>query len=414
MKKRIISVLLILSFVFSMLSAVSCSGCAGCTGGNDDPATTPVTLITLDINPSIEFIVGTDGKVAAVTAFNDEGSVLIAGEEFIGKTPEKAIELAVSLATDMGYLIKGDVSEGVNKIKMTVAAETSHAEKVKESIDGKLTEVLGSKGVTATVQATELLTAEALKGMFKDTTALTSEQLSAMTVDQLCTSLLAERKEAADFLTEALRDAYYWEKAKEVTLAKREQTALVIEAMGGVYTFVHTTYKNALDAYSAALSNLVSMRYNMLVSQNSAYQQALTALRTAKSDMIAKKNVMLALSNDVDRFADAYDQYLVSNDVYNAALSTLQDAKSAIEDTVYSFALALSEAERALETLETAFVENVKTEITSKAQQIENAVNSEMKAFLESYKAEHANDMSAIENALKAQKQQLIAAVATN
>ena len=49
------------------------------------------TRVTVDINPSVEFMVDDENKVVSVTALNDDGSILIAGEAFVGKTPEEAI-----------------------------------------------------------------------------------------------------------------------------------------------------------------------------------------------------------------------------------------------------------------------------------------------------------------------------------
>ena len=62
-----------------------------------------MTRVTVDINPSVEFIVDDQNKVVSVTALNDDGSILIAGEAFVGKTPEEAVEMMVSLATETGW-----------------------------------------------------------------------------------------------------------------------------------------------------------------------------------------------------------------------------------------------------------------------------------------------------------------------
>ena len=72
---------------------------------NDDN----VSRMTIDINPSVEFIVDSENKVVTATALNDDGAVILAGETFVGMTSEEAAALVVSIATDQGYLVKGSV-----------------------------------------------------------------------------------------------------------------------------------------------------------------------------------------------------------------------------------------------------------------------------------------------------------------
>lgn len=72
----------------------------------------PPPAMQVDINPSVEFILDADDKVLSVTALNDDGALIVAGEAFVGKTAEDAVELMASISTDAGYLVKGELSAG--------------------------------------------------------------------------------------------------------------------------------------------------------------------------------------------------------------------------------------------------------------------------------------------------------------
>ena len=76
MKKRFIGIFLLLSIMLSAISFTSCSNAKPEEGG--------VTRMTVDINPSVEFMIDEQNKVVSVTALNDDGSILIVGEAFVG------------------------------------------------------------------------------------------------------------------------------------------------------------------------------------------------------------------------------------------------------------------------------------------------------------------------------------------
>ena len=123
MKRRFVSFIILSAMVLSLFSLVSCS-----KEGRDD-----FTRMTVDINPSIEFMLDDQNKVVSVTALNDDGSILIVGEAFVGKTAEEAVELVVSLASDTGYLVKGNVEASANTVKISVSGDSRQAEKLKNA-----------------------------------------------------------------------------------------------------------------------------------------------------------------------------------------------------------------------------------------------------------------------------------------
>ena len=119
MKKRLFSILLLCALLLSTLAFTSCG---------KSPEEGEVTRMTVDINPSVEFMVDDQNKVISVTALNDDGGILIVGEAFLGKTPEEAVALMVTLATETGYLVKGQAEATENTVKISVSGNSESDE----------------------------------------------------------------------------------------------------------------------------------------------------------------------------------------------------------------------------------------------------------------------------------------------
>ena len=84
--------------------------------------------MTVDINPSVEFLLEND-TVVSVKAGNADGATLISGETFIGLSSEECVEKVVELAEDTGYL-----NEENADVDISVAADE---DEVRQKIEGR-------------------------------------------------------------------------------------------------------------------------------------------------------------------------------------------------------------------------------------------------------------------------------------
>ena len=94
--------------LFSKLAGVTCAfaliASAGCAQTSSTGSTASgEAYLTVDINPSLEFLLK-DDKVVSVKAGNEDGATLISGEIFVGLTSEECVKKVVELAEDTGYL----------------------------------------------------------------------------------------------------------------------------------------------------------------------------------------------------------------------------------------------------------------------------------------------------------------------
>jgi hypothetical protein len=407
MKKRIFSLALVILMVVSMLAFTSCN--------KAKPEEGTVTRMTVDINPSVEFMVDDQNKVVSVTALNDDGSILIIGEAFIGKTPEEAVEMMVSLATETGYLVSGNVEATENTVKISVSGDTKYAKKLQKNIEKKASAALEKLDINGKIEKVEALNTEALRKLALSTSIYTEEELAAMNDEQLYSVIAMGRVETALLLTEDMRNAYYAAKEYKISFAESEEVAKVIESIGGIYKLTHTAYKSALDLYSKAITELDELRYDLLVSPESEYQKSLTKLREAKVELLKQRNYTASLNINGEEYVAATVTLQLSEENYEKALSAYEELGRQANAAMESLINVLKQAEEKLKELETTlFDENIEEKLKEKAVEMEANVNAAKDSFFNEFEAAHADDIKSVEDSLLAKKEQLKASIETN
>lgn len=135
-----------------MLSACGQSEKPDSSGGGYTGGDTPVTYdtqayVNLDINPSIELVVDENGKVLTVRGGNEDGLVLLYGEDSLkGKDVEKAIEIITKLAIEYGY-----IDENNTVIDTIVSSgDSEFAQSILSKVNTKVTATADSLGMTVT------------------------------------------------------------------------------------------------------------------------------------------------------------------------------------------------------------------------------------------------------------------------
>jgi len=407
MKKRIVSILILCAMLVSIASLVACSDSSSAEKGTS-------TRMTVDINPSVEFMIDDENKVVSVTALNDDGSILIAGEAFVGKTPDEAVELMVTLAAETGYLVKGNVSADENTVKISVSGNSDYAKELMSDVRAKASDVMESLDISGKVEKVDALALDSLRALALSTSLYTEEEIAKMNEKQLYNVLKESRVETALLLTEEMRTAYYAAKEHKISFAESEETAKVIEALGGLHAFVHTAYSSALTAYSSAIESLDEFRYNMLVSPDSSYQQALSALRDSKAELLKERNNVASLEEGSEEYEEAVALLDFAEAAYDAALLAFETIGNGINTTLETLISNLKKAEEALHELEeTLFDDAIEEKLAEKAKEIEASVNEAKDNFFSEFEAAHADDIAAIEEALMAKKEALKAEINT-
>ena len=400
MKKRLASIFIICTLILTAISFTACS--------NAKPEEGVVTRMTVDINPSVEFMIDDQNKIISVTALNDDGSILIVGEEFVGKTPDEAVEMMVTLASDTGYLVKGNAEASENTVKISVSGDSEYAEQLEKNVTEKADDTLKALDINGKVEKAEALKIDALRQMALSTSLYTEEEINAMDEEELYKVISVGRIETALLLTEEMRNAYYYAKEYEISFAEREETARIIKEMGGLYTLTHTAYKTALDVYSTAITELDNFRYEMLVSPESEYQKSLTKLREAKVELLKQKNYAASLDANGEEYDSAIAMFQEAEENYGKMLAAYEKIGTELNASLEAFIAKLRQAETKLVELEdTLFDENIEAKLQEKATEIEANLNAAKDGFFAEFESAHAEDIADIEQTLLAKKQQL-------
>lgn len=389
---------------------------ASCKKSEPTPPEGTYTRMTVDINPSVEFMVDDQNKVVSVTALNDDGSILIAGEAFVGKTPEEATRMVVSLATDAGYLVKGEIhvenTDESQKIEISVSGNSDYAKELAKNVKSDVEKYLKDNKITATVESVKAKTLDEMRKVVIEDGLFTEDEVKDMTEEQLYKALAAGRIETAQLLTAEMREAYYRAKDYKISFVEKQATADIISGMGATYKVLMSGYSTALAAYSTSIDKLDALRYSLLVDPESAYQKALASLRDAKEDLLKEKKLIFSVKDGDKTYVEISASFKLSEETYNKALKAVEDAGAAANKAMETAIAALREIEAQLKALEEKLRENedISAKLTAEAQNLEDTLNKAKDNFFAEFEAAHKSDIEKAEADLEAKKQELIAA----
>ena len=389
---------------------------ASCKKSEPTPPEGTYTRMTVDINPSVEFMVDDQNKVVSVTALNDDGSILIAGEAFVGKTPEEATRMVVSLATDAGYLVKGEIhvenTDESQKVEISVSGNSDYAKELAKNVKSDVEKYLKDNKITATVESVKAKTLDEMRKVVIEDGLFTEDEVKNMTEEQLYKALAAGRIETAQLLTAEMREAYYRAKDYKISFVEKQATADIISGMGATYKVLMSGYSTALAAYSTSIDTLDELRYSLLVDPESAYQKALASLRDAKEDLLKEKKLIFSVKDGDKTYVEISASFKLSEEAYNKALKAVEDAGAAANKAMETAIAALREVETQLKALEEKLRENedISAKLTAEAQNREDTLNKAKDNFFAEFEAAHKSDIEKAEADLEAKKQELIAA----
>ena len=389
---------------------------ASCKKSEPTPPEGTYTRMTVDINPSVEFMVDDQNKVVSVTALNDDGSILIAGEAFVGKTPEEATRMVVSLATDAGYLVKGEIhvenTDESQKVEISVSGNSDYAKELAKNVKSDVEKYLKDNKITATVESVKAKTLDEMRKVVIEDGLFTEDEVKDMTEEQLYKALAAGRIETAQLLTAEMREAYYRAKDYKISFVEKQATADIISGMGATYKVLMSGYSTALAAYSTSIDTLDELRYSLLVDPESAYQKALASLRDAKEDLLKERKLIFSVKDGDKTYVEISASFKLSEEAYNKALKAVEDAGAAANKAMETAIAALREIETQLKALEEKLRENedISAKLTAEAQNLEDTLNKAKDNFFAEFEAAHKSDIEKAEADLEAKKQELIAA----
>ena len=406
------------------LSATACSQQRPQTDESGKTATGTYAYLAIDINPSVEIVVK-DGVVESVTAANDDASILLSGEDFVGLSVQEVGNKIVSLAEQTGYL-----NENNKSVKITVSSDdegytaTIESEAVAGAQSGSDFAEVNCEPRAADERALEKLKEENPE-LYKDLTpaklrlieavlkydpTMTYERGATMTTKELLELLEELEEDYRDLVCEGLKDSFK-EKLKEVKLeAEREIAAVYGEeylAAWERYTALEIAYetieKKAEEAVLSEPDILLITELLGIADGSEIFADGkitpdrlddyLDKLFDEKRGNEEEKEFFKQLERSVEAILDKYDEdNYVLTDEDNAALTAVWGEELAFK-TLEEAEEFVEEQEESLEELRDSVVltEEQKAqikEIKDRFRDCKQAVREEMKEEVEAVKEE--------------------------
>ncbi len=384
MKKTVKLFSIILAVVLCLSVLASCGPAIEKTPKNDS-----LSRMTIDINPSVEFILDEENKVVSVTALNDDGAIILSGEAFVGMSADDAAELVVSIAAENGYLLKGSASADDNEVSIGLTGNVENAKELYKKIESKVSKFIKDNGLDAVVEKAESMSHEALAELAAHCTAGLSEEAALKMTDQELLSLLNEsRKETAAMLSEEMREFYYKLRDSEYAFAESKEMNKIIEAMDDSYKVLVKNYDSHIELLRKAIDALKKAQNENIFSNNSTYREAYEALDKAKAEYAEQVKKVEALEDSVEK-EQAKGILAIKKLALEAAEDTLDYCRENAEEILEAFISGLEKAVENLEEMKKDLPEEVKTKLAESAKDIENAMNEFKKNFYAEFEKEY-------------------------
>ena len=162
------------------------------------------SVMTMSVNPSVQFVLDQNNKVMRVNAMNDDGQALIAQVDFVGKDADSAAKLFVQISTEADYIHVNTTGTNV-EINISCDDETAQKyaelkESIKNSVNNYFKEIGVKAGAIVNVGADIL---EDAKNLGMDVA-----DLAGKTFDEVL-DVLETRSEELKDITLSYRDTFY-------------------------------------------------------------------------------------------------------------------------------------------------------------------------------------------------------------
>lgn len=345
MKKKLLSFLVAICLILP---------CAFMLVACKDDDVKSAKVMTLELNPEVEFVLDKNDKVVTVNALNEDGNAIITATANIDYTQlnaSQAAELFVKTAKEQGFIVNGTQDE------ITISISGEAANKLYNSVKDSMADYLQSVNITSisfealeTINKDDLI--DAVEDCYKE---YTEAQLNQMSEEELIKKLEQSRLETKTFVSEELKELYYTLREEAIRCAK-------LEALVGLNNQLLINYKESINNYK---DEFIATYLN----PESTYNLELKALVEAKKDLLQDK-----LANEV--LTEAQNAV---TEAQNAINSTLQSVKASVENALSQVKGFIDEVELAInnaiqlfptlaETIDTKInqaLTNLKTEFTA-------------------------------------------------
>ena len=338
-------------------------------------------VMSLSVNPGVEFILDKDDKVISVSADNEDGAyILDKFTTFTGMSAKDAALKFLELSEQYGFVVEGST----NGEKFTISVSGEGADKLYHDVKGKINSKVSQLGLSidnmVTMAKTDLETKVA--ECYQE---YTSSELASKSYEELVNMLKASREETKNLFTNEEKQEYYRERAQKVMEATIDAIEEYLSENPSLNNLVVTTAVAAMDVANSALTTA----YNTI---NATLDSLYSVIDTKREEYIAKKQAYLdaveeyrtALENsasNVEELKDTMESLKEqANDMYDTLKTKRDEAIQELRDYV----------DETLGTLITTLNEKMNAVLTH-ISAATAAIDSEVQTVINNLKTEYSN-----------------------
>lgn len=369
-----------LSWMFAfMLCLTATFALSGCKKDNKSGS-----VMTVSLNPEVEFVLDANNKVVSVNAINEEGNLIINGQAFVGMSDVEAVKLFINISKETGFLVTGSVNAGENEVNIAFSGDK--AKEYYNNIQSQVNSYLTENNIEVTLKQAANLTDEYLNEQLEICMPyIEKAKIEAMSYKDKIEKLRQSRLETAEMYSQQLKDAYYTAKQNAVLKAKFDYVKQNVDVVTA------SLLDASLQAYTTACQEIENAKNTYFVNDDSVYQKSLTSFRQIKTEFLNYRNYIASLPED--QVSDEMKQTLTKIE------ANLTNAETAL-DQAYTSAINSLDAMSAQLTQSYNAVVNAIASMSSTVKNLlddaENHINDKITAFETNFENTYA---TAIEQA---------------
>lgn len=384
--KKMFTLLLI---VFSCLFVIAC---------NNKKEAKSNSYVSVEINPSVEFVVDKDGKVVAANGTNDDGKTLILNVSFEGLDLTSAINIVLTEAEESGYLLSAKYNSELVSREINVSIDAEDADiqaDINETISNTVNKFIEENDLAAIYKQLESKGRKHFEDIVKKyNPMITNEELDDLTYDDLLEMVELATIEKSQMANIALEEYYLAFKESEFKFAYKEEVA---EKLSTINPILAAGYNAILNQIKTSIDVLNQLEYNIYVSEDSQYLQLLNQLNSYKDEVI-KLNAQLAINENVTEITA---EIKVKEDLINKITEDIETIMSTLRTSINSTRVQLNALYDSLDELE----ENITNiDFESLLTQVETDINSTKDGLCSSFETEFADEIASIKASVAARK----------
>ena len=374
------------------------------------------SMVTIDTNPSIELVVDEKDKVVSVRGANDDGKLVLYGEKVVGKDVEKAVEIIIQAEIDTGYIV-ANAQIGANQFSLTVSSDTTvESSELINSIQNKVKEVCESNHIAIALEESKALARSELEKLALELDpTLTEERVKEMETSQLLTVVKLYQLETVELYNAKLEELYTDVKEFKFDYMSQESTLEAMQTIdSAIANLAITAYETAVNLLKSAQESVETARYNLLVKEDSIYQQQVAAVKDKKQEVLALKNEVAKLEDGAEKTNKEAALTVALNSLDSAEVLLQQayaNANTALDTVVNALDSAMTSLDSALESFLTAYA-SVTDTIKEKLVEAENKLNESKDQIFADFEEKYGAEVAHYKEEIAARKEVMKQAIA--